>query len=536
MATKAGSGTGKTSSKTSAARKRAPSKPLIIDVEADASPASEQPAAVGAASAGLDEATARAAGLSASGPAAQPASREASSPAQTSTSADDAAPETREPSETASSSPAFVLAAAGFVGALAALALMFLAQLMGFVSVPNGQLDEQRAALLVLEERVDTRLSALEAVEPAQAAPDLASIEAELADLRDEIASLSAQPASDAAPVDIDALIAAALTPLEERIGAIEAVIQFPALPLDGAPDEAPADAVPNDPLPVVEREELTELRDLIAAASRDIMALRSQIGSVQVEIDALSNAENPAIAEISALDARLSELSTDVAGRLEALSARVSQLGDGMAVMGDELNAFEQAPIAVAPDQLARLGLALDGLADARDRGLNLSDAVSAALAASAFDPDLSGALAPLSSLSVDAGLDGAGLLARYDNAVSAMRAAAAGSTPEDADDVGAGLLGALGERARQMVTIRGPGDTASDAPGTVSGQIDQLGSVIASGQYDVALTAFDGLPDSVKAAGVDVRDALSARLSLDNALTQARSGLLAALASSNQ
>lgn len=526
MATKAGPNTGKSSSKTSAARKRAPAKPVIIDVEADkAAKAPEKPAAAPASSAGLDEATARAAGLSASGTTPKSAADEApASPTSDATTLGDAAGTPR----------AFVLAAAGFVGALAALSLMFLAQILGLVNAPNGQLDAQRAALVALEERVDTRLASLEAAEPtpadtAQTEIDLAPLETELAQLRDDMEQLSVPPASDAAPVDFDALIADALAPLEERIGAIEAVIQFPGPLLDepsqGAAESGPVSSPATDAaVSAVDPEELVELRDQIATASAEIAALRA-------DFTALANTENLDAQQIAALDERLTEMSTDTAGRLETLSTRVAELGDGVALMGDALTAFEQAPIAVAPDQLARLGLALDGLAAARDSGTGLTDALAAAQAASAFDGELSGVLTPLSSLSMDGGLNDAALLARYESAVGAMLAAAPGSTQESS-----GLLGALGERARQMVTIRAPGDASGDAPGTLTGQIDQLGSLVASRQYEAALASFDSLPDAVKAAGSDVREALGARVSLDNALIQARSGLLAALASSNQ
>lgn len=535
MATKAGPNTGKSSSKTSAARKRAPAKPVIIDVEADkAAKAPEKPTAATARSAGLDEATARAAGLSASGPAPKTATK----------ATPDEAPKLATPaaSDDAAGTPrAFVLAAAGFIGALAALALMFLAQTLGLVNAPNGQLDVQRAALVALEERVDTRLASLEAAGPTQAAAaqteiDLAPLETELAQLRDDMEQLIVLPASDAAPINFDALIADALVPLEERIGAIEAVIQFPGPLLDepsqgaaesgpaGSPASDPASDLAGDPAPAVDPEELVELRDQIATASAEIAALRA-------DFTALANTENPDTQQIAVLDERLTQMSTDTAGRLETLSMRVAELGDGVATMSDELTAFEQAPIAVAPDQLARLGLALDGLAAARDSGTGLADALAAAQAASAFDGELSGALAPLSSLAEGSGLNDAALLARYESAAGAMRDAAPGSTQESS-----GLLGALGERARQMVTIRAPGDASSDAPGTLTGQIDQLGSLVASRQYEAALASFDSLPDAVKAAGSDVHDALGARVSLDNALNQARSGLLAALASSNQ
>lgn len=540
MVTKAGPTTGKTSSKTSAARKRAPAKPVIIDVEAgEVASAPKKPAATASVSksSGLDDATARAAGLSAADSALQTAPEGTGNDA-----ADENAKEKPETdstltgngsSDAAGTPRAFVLAAAGFIGALAALALMFLAQLLGLVSVPNGQLDVQRSALLALEQRAETRFAALEAVQPSAAQTDLTDLgplEAELADLRDEIVQMVAITFDDAAPVDFDALLIEVLTPLEERIGAIEAVIQFPG-PLSDDPLEDFIESAP-----AADLQELVELRDLIGSASGDIAVLRSDLGLLRSDFQTLSTVEDPDVGQVSALDERVNQMSSDMADRLAALSVRVADLGDGMAVMGEQLTAFEEAPIAVAPDQLARLGLALDGLAAARDSGAGLAGALAAAQAASAFDAELSGALAPLAGLSLDAGLDDAGLddaglLVRYESAAGAMLAAAPGSTRE-----GGGLLDALGERARQMVTIRAPGDALNDVPGTVTGQIDQLGSLVASRQYEPALAVFDSLPDGVKAAGSDVLAALSARVTLDNSLIQARSGLLAALASSNQ
>lgn len=541
MATKAGPRKGTSSSKTSAARRRAPAKPVIIDVEADkaAEPsntpqAPTKPAAAAATptASGLDEATARAAGLSASARPAKAADTKSADTSAAGTKADQGAGDQAERKQPDAVSPAagaaatprpFVLAAAGFIGALGALALMFLAQTLGLVNAPSGQLDEQRSALLALEQQVDQRFAALntEPVEPVQV--DLAPLETDLADLRNELTQLSASLADDAGPIDLDAVLADALTPLDERIAAIEAVIQFPALPGDAAGDA-------NDPLAAPDLQELDDLRALLASASDDIAALRADLGTLRSEFDALSSAEDPNADQITRLDARLDQMSTDMAGRLEALSGRVGELGDGLAVMGDALNAFEQAPVALAPDQLARLGLALDGLAAARDNGENLGDALGAAQAASAFDADLSGTLAPLAGLTVVDGLDDAGLLARYELAAGAMLAAAPVSSQE-----GGGLLDALGERARQMVTIRTPDDSTGATPGTVTGQIDRLGGLVASRQYEAALAAMDGLPDAVKTSGSDLQAALAARVTLDIALTQARHGLLAALASSN-
>lgn len=548
MATKAGPNTGRSSSKTSAARRRAPAKPVIIDVEADnaagasakrtasaskgasAKNASAKAASPQPESSGLNETAARAAGLSASDSAPKAAAPE---PAQSSPD-ETANPEavsamTSDGSggaagASAGTPRAFVLAAAGFIGALGALALLFLAQTLGLVNAPSGQLDEQRSALLALEQQMDQRFASLDADQPEPVQVDLGPLEADVADLSEELIQLSASVADDAAPVDLDALLIDALAPLDERIGAIEAVIQSPAL-LEGAAENAGDAGLTIDP------QELLQLGELIETASGEIAILRDDLGLLRSDVETLSTTDNPNTDQISALDDRLTQMSSDMAGRLETLSVRVSELGDGMAVMGEELSAFEQAPVAVAPDQLARLGLALDGLAAARDSGGNLADALGAAQAASAFDADLARTLAPLSGLSVVDALDHAGLLARYDDAAGAMLAAAPGATSE-----GGGLLDALGERARQMVTIRAPGDAANATPDTVTGQIDQLGSLVASRQYEAASAAFDGLPDAVKSAGSDLQAALAARMNLDNALTQARSGLLAALASSNQ
>lgn len=530
MARKAAPRAGKSSSKTGAARKRVSSKPVIIDVEADKA---TQPSTEGKPSApssgGLDEATARAAGLSAdrtkvnSAPVetAKAASAEVKKPTEAAPSSSSA------PNGNATGPRAFVLAAAGFIGALAALALVFLAQLLGFVSVPNGQLDEQRAALLSFEEQVNARLTVLETAEPVAVDIDLGSIEADLTELRDDIAQLNADAVSDAEPVDLAAAVAEALAPLEERITAAEAALQSSAT-VQVDPDQASTDEQLAE-LPVAAG--LVEVRDLIGEASTEIADLRSALATIQAELDTLAGAGEVQVDQTVALDERLSLLSSDTADRLEDLNTRIGQLGDGVAVMGDRLAAFEQAPVAVAPDQLARLGLALDGLAASSETGSGLGNAIAAAQGAAAFDAELASVLAPLSAFTDDTGLHAGGLLDHFDTASTSMLSAAPGSVEENA-----GLLDALGERARQMVTIRGPGDSTAGTPETVSGQIDQLGSLLASGQYEAALTLFDALPDTVRAAGDELHTALSARVTLDSALTQARAGLLAALASSNQ
>ncbi|MFK7793533.1 MAG: hypothetical protein AB8B88_12790, partial [Devosiaceae bacterium] len=216
------------------------------------------------------------------------------------------------------------------------------------------------------------------------------------------------------------------------------------------------------------------------------------------------------------------------LSGGVAALESTVSGLGsqvDGVDAAMGAVVALVEAPVAQAPDRLARLDVALNAIEGARDGGQTIAPAMDAALAAASFDGPLSDALAPAASLNLDAPLSSTSILAAYDAVYGAMRAAAPAQE-------GSGLLGALEERARQLVTIRAPEGAVLGAETGPLDQLDTLGGLIAAARFGEALSLANDLPAPMQQASGGLIETLNTRAALDGAIHATRQALLAALA----
>ncbi|MEM1285519.1 MAG: hypothetical protein AAGH43_09035 [Pseudomonadota bacterium] len=547
---------GKTSAKPTRAKKpasatRRTSKPLIVDVEPAAVRTTAKAAAPKAessgspsASDGISKETAKTAGLFADGGSAKAATAEKSSTPAESEDKSKAAPsdagstspnskEATVPARAASSSgpSPFYLFAAGLIGALLALALMFLAIVSGFIAPRDDRVDQQAQALATLNDRVTGRLT---------------SLETQIGEVRTALADQ--------------------VEPISARLDALDAAVSggIPTVS-DGDPSGAVLEAVQSDIA-----DNRSELEALAAGLSAEVAALQAQLedlAAIGVGGDAVevgggqtngdgSDAAASGLAETNAEAlAALSGDLAEVAGQLSALADAVTDLEarsadeatsrltledrmDGaLASLTTELQAQRSAAEAVAeqaamalegqsaqvPDALARIGLALDGVTDARNRGAGVLQAIDALTSAAGADEAFAGAVAPLAGLELSGPLSDAALLATFNGVEPAMRAAA--PAPE-----GSGLLGALENRARQMVTIRGPEPAATEADGTTASaheQIDRLGLLIGAGGYDAALSLANDLPPEVQTASGALIDALQARTALDASLNSVRAVL---------
>ena len=542
--TKRGQGS---ASKGTASRKRAPSKPLIIDVEAQSASASK--ATSGSKASGttagktaskasstsasakakpltsIDDPQAEAAGLWA-GPAetvadtgktadAPAAEKPAEKPKSSDTSAD--APKSPEAPVTPPASGdgggvgAFYLFAAGLIGALLALALMFLAMVTGLVSLPDGRVDDQARALAALQERVATVESEADAgtvavsdagsLDPSLLEP----LEADIAALSDRVDALSQEGPTDGPAVDVEGAIAEALGPVDSRIAALQGEIDQLRNAMTSAPStdgQAPAAADP-------------QLASRVDALGADLDALSADMGSLLNNVAAMNDETA----------ARLDEVSAQGTALQTQLDAAIVTQQTALAMASARIDALAEEPADRMPDRLARFGVALDALVAARDGGGDVSQVLEAVRSAATFDDRLADAVAPISSAQVSGAVSTDALGAAYEDAYAAMRAAAPANE-------NAGLLGMIEDRARQMVTIRAPEGTTllEGGEGPVE-QLDALGDLIAAGRFSDALTLATDLPAPMQQAGTTLIDGLHARVALDDAILAARSALVAAL-----
>ncbi|WP_375572460.1 hypothetical protein ABWH92_04290 [Ahrensia marina] len=525
----------------SGARKRTTSKPLIIDVEADkaAKTSSAETASsdtTQTASSGLDEATAQAAGLSADpstpseGKTTTPAAENPANSSDGSASDDDAvkAP-SNAPSGGREPSP-FFLFAAGLIGALLAMVLMFLASVVGLFSLSDGRVDDQAAALAALETRVravETQAAsqdvAAEAFDPAVLEP----LESDLATLRSQLDAVLQAPVSDGeTPIDFDGALGEALAPLDGRLSTVEDQLQSTIAALSTAEDSGSPAIVTADPALAASVDALSSALDAVRGdlegTQDQLAAMASEQTTVAPEtgarLDALDGLIANVGAQLSALGDEFAALSADVQTVRDTVDVRLGALAS-------DITALAEAPVAQTPDHLARLGVALNALVAARDSGLDVAAPLAAAHAAASVDDALSDALAPVSGGQVSGALDGGSLLGAYESAYDAMRAAA----PESE---GGGLLGALEDRARQMVTIRAPeGSAVLSSGNNPLDQLDALGQLVADQRFGDAVTLATRLPAAVQQASGDLIGTLHARVALDEAIANTRQALVRAL-----
>ncbi|MFN3227723.1 MAG: hypothetical protein ACE360_15915 [Hyphomicrobiales bacterium] len=433
----------------------------------------------------------------------------------------------------------FYLFAAGLIGALLALVLMFLASVIGLFSLSDGRVDEQAAALAALDERVravETQSADVTAFDPAVLAP----LESDIAALRADMETAFSEPIGDAGPTqgaaNVEAALAEALAPLDARLGEVEAQLQSTMASLasievgTAAPSDGAAPVVAADPA----------LAASVEALSNALGGVRSDLDGVQTSLADLS-ARQDAVppetgARLEALEGLLADAGTRIDGLGEELARLSSSLSSAMetvdvrlGAMTSDITTLAEAPVAQAPDRLARLGIALDAVVAARDAGQDVAMALGAAEAAASFDGTLLASLAPVVGDQVSGALSAASLRLAYEEAYGAMRAAAPASE-------GGGLFGALEDRARQMVTIRAPeGGTVLGSGDEPLAQLDALGGLIASERFADALVVATGLPAAMQQAGNGLIDSLHARVALDDALANARQALVTALSQSD-
>ncbi len=437
---------------------------------------------------------------------------------------------------------AFYLFAAGLIGGLLALVLMFLATLAGLFSLPDGRVDDQATALAALQSRVaSVEQQAGETGNLSDQSALLAPLEEGLTSLRAQLSELEASlPAAtlpgdgNAVPgPDVSQLLIDALAPVDSRISSIEASLQSA---LDALESAEPGTVVAPDPALASRLEAVSvQVAALRAAQSEDPAELTAESAT---RLDALDGLVSATSADISAMAEALETLEATLEARLEAsiasfeerltgLDGQDAQLGTRLDAMDVSVTALASAPVAQAPDRLARLGVALDALVAARDSGEDVGPSLQAAEAASSFDGDLSQALAPARDGVVGRDLSQAGLMAAYDSAYAAMRAAIPAQE-------GAGLFGALEDRARQLVTIRAPQGAVLGEGASAFDQLDQMGQRLATRDYAGALVLAQALPEAVQTQGGQLIDQLGARLALDEAIGATRQALLAQLAAS--
>lgn len=226
----------------------------------------------------------------------------------------------------------------------------------------------------------------------------------------------------------------------------------------------------------------LAELRDRATTLGQDLEDLKGSLTGLRQELDTLSNGQ-------TSLAARVEEGVASLTARLTALDDRLSPVE---ARMGD-----------VSARETAARAVAVSSLRAAMDRGEPYATELAAVASALPEGTDLSALTAR-----TDRGVPTRSALKASFPAVARTMAAEI-DAPADGD-----LVGGLLANARALVSIRQPGESDAATPQAALGRMEAR---VDSGDLAGALTAYEELPQTVRAAGADwVADA-RARLAVD-------------------
>lgn len=342
--------------------------------------------------------------------------------------------------------------AGGAAGALAALLIAGGLHLGGFLPTGGGAQQDHAPAIAALEARLAELREEVATLDAggddaalsgrvAEAEQGVATLASTLDALQAEVAALETPAGGEAQQVD--------LSPLEERVAAMESSLTAlgeAAQPADLSAVETTVETL---------RGEIATARDGQAAASSRIDALEERVAGLVARVE--DQAEAPATAVIIAAS---------------ALKASIDRGGP----FATELETFA----AVAPDapEIAELrGYAADGVATR------------------------------------------AQLAAESDAAANAMIAAAA---PVDPD---AGVVDRLWASAMGLVQVRPVGMVEGDGVPEIAARLD---AAVGQGDYERAIAEFETLPEAAKAAGAAFIARLRARHDADRLIDQALAAAL--------
>ena len=370
---------------------------------------------------------------------------------------------------------------AGVTGAVAALAVNFIAG--QFVAEPRA---------------------------PASIPPELAAridaLETHRADTTVELARISeklAQPAP--APVDVDA----ALAPLRSELGASKdalARLQGETADLKTRLEAIAASGVNGAPA-----EAIAGFEAAIKALQTDVAALKdAQAAGVSGQWDETRIAAlEAALAGLKGYAEQTRSLAGEAGAGLSALKGQVAGLAERLAAAGGAAGGDASAAAATA--------LALADLRDAISRGAPFATEL-AALRALAGDIAVLSRLDPLADAGVATQRQ---LSGRFETILRDVLAAA-----HKRDD--AGIVAQLVDGVRGIVTIRPVGELAGDSPEAVVARIE---TSLADGDYAGALAAWNALPAAARVAGGDWGNMLSRKAEADAIVSQVGRDIVASL-----
>jgi hypothetical protein len=279
--------------------------------------------------------------------------------------------------------------------------------------------------------------------------------------------------------------------------------------------------------------------------ASGEVTALASGLDAVKADVaalkDGMSSGAGGDAAAVQALDGRIKEIETAVAAlnqagapdaaalsqhgeRIASVEALVKSAGESAAATESKLAALEQSVTALtgrvdaqAQQPKIALAIATAALKSAVDRGAPFQAELETFAAIAPNAPEL----ATLRAHAEQGVPTRETLLAEVEPAAAAMIAAAKPADPN------AGYLDRLLNSAESLVSVRPIGEVEGTGVPEI---VARLEVALKAGDLDKAVTEFDALPETAKAAAGSFGEHLKARRDVERLVDQAIAGAMKA------
>ncbi|MFD1746404.1 hypothetical protein ACFSE1_13100 [Rhizobium helianthi] len=250
--------------------------------------------------------------------------------------------------------------------------------------------------------------------------------------------------------------------------------------------------------------------------SSADIESLRQQMATLQK-----AGPSQDVVARLEALEQGSGNGGGDLAQQVQALQQDLENvksasaaMGDNSAQLGQKLQALEQRINQPGREQAIARALAAAGLKAATDRGGSFAAELETYSSVAADDPSL----AKLQAYAEKGVPTRAELVRRFPAAANAMIDAIHQPTENE------GIASRLLSSAMRVVKVRPVGEAEGDTP---EARIARIEERIKNGNLKAAVSEWDGLPEAARTAAADYRQALDARIEVDdlaaNTLTRA-------------
>ena len=235
-------------------------------------------------------------------------------------------------------------------------------------------------------------------------------------------------------------------------------------------------------------------------------------IGQLQQQVAALQTAKPPAdlTARIQALEknggasADLTQQVETLRRDLTAAQSASAAMGDNSAKLGQRMQTLEQRINQPGREQAIARALAAAGLKAATDRGGSFKAELDTFASVAAEDP----AAAKLQAYADKGVPTRADLARRFPTVANAMMDAIHQPATDE------GIAARLMSSAMRVVKVRPVGDVEGDTP---EARVARMEERIKNGDLKAAVAEFDGLPDVAKQAASAYKQALDARIEVD-------------------